>query len=108
MNKLFPSATEALKGVDYLLMESVYGDRNHTERAVRRERLEATIEDNFKRSLMQFYGNALLEYDNQSIRVLPAKAEGAEAPKKKAKDDESKPARKTSAVAPSRPGAIQA
>lgn len=41
--------TEALKGVDYLLMESVYGDRNHTERAVRRERLEATIEDNFKR-----------------------------------------------------------
>ena len=41
--------TEALKNVDYLLMESVYGDRNHTERAVRRERLEATIEDNYKR-----------------------------------------------------------
>ena len=36
------------------------------------------FEENFKRSLMQFYGNALLEYDNQSIRVLPAKAEGAE------------------------------
>lgn len=32
--------------------------------------------DNFKRSLMQFYGNALLEYDNQGIRVLPAKPEG--------------------------------
>ncbi len=41
--------TEALTKVDYLLMESVYGDRNHTERAVRRERLEATIEDNYKR-----------------------------------------------------------
>lgn len=41
--------TEVLKNVDYLLMESVYGDRNHTERAVRRERLEATIEDNYKR-----------------------------------------------------------
>jgi len=27
--------------------------------------------ENFKRSLMQFYGNALLEYDNQEIRVLP-------------------------------------
>ncbi|KAF1061336.1 MAG: putative phospholipid-binding protein MlaC [Pseudomonas citronellolis] len=26
----------------------------------------------FKNSLMQFYGNALLEYDNQDIRVLPA------------------------------------
>lgn len=36
------------------------------------------FEDNFKRSLMQFYGNALLEYDNQNIRVLPAKAEGAD------------------------------
>lgn len=41
--------TEILKNVDYLLMESVYGDRNHSERAVRREKLEATIEDNFKR-----------------------------------------------------------
>lgn len=29
------------------------------------------FEENFKRSLMQFYGNALLEYDNQTIRVLP-------------------------------------
>jgi phospholipid transport system substrate-binding protein len=33
------------------------------------------FEENFKRSLMQFYGNALLEYDNQGIRVLPAKPE---------------------------------
>jgi metallo-beta-lactamase family protein len=30
-------------------MESVYGDRNHSERALRREKLEATIEDNYKR-----------------------------------------------------------
>lgn len=30
------------------------------------------FEDNFKQSLMQFYGNALLEYNNQNIRVLPA------------------------------------
>jgi phospholipid transport system substrate-binding protein len=29
------------------------------------------FEEEFKRSLMQFYGNALLEYDNQDIRVLP-------------------------------------
>lgn len=36
------------------------------------------FEENFKRSLMQFYGNALLEYDNQGIRVLPAKNEGAD------------------------------
>lgn len=30
------------------------------------------FQDNFKQSLMQFYGNALLEYNNQDIRVLPA------------------------------------
>jgi metallo-beta-lactamase family protein len=41
--------TEALKNVDYMIMESVYGDRNHTSRAERRVRLEATIEDNFRR-----------------------------------------------------------
>lgn len=31
----------------------------------------ARFEENFKRSLMQFYGNALLDYDNQGIRILP-------------------------------------
>ena len=29
------------------------------------------FQENFKRSLIQFYGNALLEYNNQDIRVLP-------------------------------------
>ncbi|WP_019342623.1 phospholipid-binding protein MlaC [Stutzerimonas stutzeri] len=29
------------------------------------------FQENFKRSLMQFYGNALLEYNNQQIKVLP-------------------------------------
>lgn len=29
------------------------------------------FEENLKRGLMQFYGNALLEYNNQAIRVLP-------------------------------------
>jgi metallo-beta-lactamase family protein len=41
--------TEAVKNVDYMLMESVYGDRNHMARDERRERLEAVIEDNYKR-----------------------------------------------------------
>ncbi len=41
--------TEKLASVDYLIMESVYGDRNHIAREERRARLEATIEDNFKR-----------------------------------------------------------
>ncbi|OCR25403.1 toluene tolerance protein [Pseudomonas syringae] len=34
------------------------------------------FQENFKRSLMQFYGNALLEYNNQGITVSPEKAEG--------------------------------
>lgn len=38
------------------------------------------FQESFKRSLMQFYGNALLEYNNQDIRVLPAS--GAQDPKR--------------------------
>lgn len=30
------------------------------------------FQDSFKRSLVRFYGGALLEYDNQEIRMLPA------------------------------------
>jgi metallo-beta-lactamase family protein len=41
--------TEPLKNVDYLIMESVYGDRNHIARNERRVKLEETIEDNYKR-----------------------------------------------------------
>ncbi len=41
--------TETLKNVDYMLMESVYGDRNHMARDKRRLRLEQIIEDNYKR-----------------------------------------------------------
>lgn len=41
--------TERVTDIDYLIMESVYGDRNHESRADRRKFLEATIEDNYKR-----------------------------------------------------------
>ena len=37
-----------------------------------------TFEDNFKRGLFQFYGNALLEYNNQGITVDPAKDESGD------------------------------
>ncbi|HYQ37474.1 MAG TPA: ABC transporter substrate-binding protein [Pseudomonas sp.] len=33
------------------------------------------FQESFKRSLVKFYGNALLEYDNQEIRMLPATPE---------------------------------
>ncbi|OGI64969.1 hypothetical protein A3A95_02360 [Candidatus Nomurabacteria bacterium RIFCSPLOWO2_01_FULL_39_18] len=41
--------TEKVADVDYLIMESVYGDRNHESKDDRRRFLEKTIEDNHKR-----------------------------------------------------------
>ena len=41
--------TEKVSNIDYLIMESVYGDRNHESREDRRRFLEETIEDNYKR-----------------------------------------------------------
>ncbi len=41
--------TEIVPNVDYLIMESVYGDRNHESRDDRIKFLEETIEDNYKR-----------------------------------------------------------
>ena len=37
-----------------------------------------TFEENFKKGLFQFYGNALLEYNNQGIVVDPAKDESGD------------------------------
>jgi len=34
------------------------------------------FQENFKRSLLAFYGRALLEYNNNGIRVLPGRQEG--------------------------------
>ncbi len=39
---------EVVADIDYLIMESVYGDRNHESRSERRKMLETVIEDNFK------------------------------------------------------------
>lgn len=41
--------TESLKGTDYLVIESVYGDRNHEGRDKRKYLLEDIIEDTIKR-----------------------------------------------------------
>lgn len=75
--------TEVVPNVDYLIMESVYGDRNHESRDDRRKYLEEAIEDNYKRrgtliiptfSLersqeLLFELNALVE--NNRIPVMP-------------------------------------
>jgi len=41
--------TEKITDVDYLIMESVYGDRNHESRDDRKILLERVIEENYKR-----------------------------------------------------------
>lgn len=41
--------TEEITDADYLIMESVYGDRNHESRNDRKKFLERVIEDNYKR-----------------------------------------------------------
>jgi len=41
--------TEELSNVDYLIMESVYGDRNHESRNERKKMLEDVLEDNYKK-----------------------------------------------------------
>ena len=41
--------TETLENLDYLLMESVYGDRNHDNREIRSEVLEQVLEDTIHR-----------------------------------------------------------
>ncbi len=75
--------TDNIFDIDYLIMESVYGDRNHESRNERRKFLEEAIEDNYKRkgtliiptfSLertqeLLFEINALVE--NNRIPVMP-------------------------------------
>lgn len=41
--------TDLITDVDYLIMESVYGDRNHESRELRKKKLEETIENNFNK-----------------------------------------------------------
>jgi len=52
------------KGIAKSVMTVKYS-RNATSEQVQR------FEENFKRSLLAFYGKALLEYNNNGIRVLP-------------------------------------
>ena len=41
--------TDKLENIDYLVMESVYGDRKHEDRDIRQQRLAEVIEANFER-----------------------------------------------------------
>ena len=63
LNEILGPVVDA-DGISRSIMTVKYS-RNATPEQMKR------FQENFKRSLMQFYGNALLEYNNQQIRVLP-------------------------------------
>lgn len=67
LNRIVGPVVDA-EGISKSIMTVKYSRKATPEQMLR-------FQDNFKRSLMQFYGNALLEYNNQGITVAAAKAE---------------------------------
>ncbi len=76
---LLPDA-EVVTDVDYLIMESVYGDRNHESRDDRRKFLEETIEDNYKRQGTLIIPTFSLERSQELLFELNALVEGNRIP----------------------------
>ena len=70
MNRVIGEVVD-VEGVARSVMTVRYSRRATQAQIVR-------FQENFKRSLMQFYGNALLEYNNSGVRVLPANAPESE------------------------------
>lgn len=64
--------TEKVTDVDYLIMESVYGDRNHESREDRRKFLEKAIEDNYKRKGVLIIPTFSLERSQELLFELDA------------------------------------
>jgi metallo-beta-lactamase family protein len=72
--------TEKVPNVDYLVMESVYGDRNHESRNERRKFLEETIEDNYKRKGTLIIPTFSLERSQELLFELNALVENNRIP----------------------------
>ncbi|KKR62144.1 hypothetical protein A2643_02145 [Candidatus Nomurabacteria bacterium RIFCSPHIGHO2_01_FULL_39_220] len=72
--------TEKITDVDYLIMESVYGDRNHESRDDRRKFLEETIEDNYKRKGTLIIPTFSLERSQELLFELDALVENNRIP----------------------------
>ncbi|MFA5778112.1 MAG: MBL fold metallo-hydrolase [Candidatus Paceibacterota bacterium] len=72
--------TEKVTDVDYLIMESVYGDRNHESRNDRRKFLEETIEDNYKRKGTLIIPTFSLERSQELLFELNALVENSRIP----------------------------
>ncbi|MBU0999258.1 MBL fold metallo-hydrolase [Patescibacteria group bacterium] len=72
--------TEKVTDVDYLIMESVYGDRNHESRDDRRKYLEETIENNYKRKGALIIPTFSLERSQELLFELNALVENNRIP----------------------------
>jgi len=72
--------TERITNIDYLIMESVYGDRNHESRDDRRKFLEETIEDNYKRKGTLIIPTFSLERSQELLFEFNALVEGNRIP----------------------------
>jgi len=72
--------TEKMTDIDYLIMESVYGDRNHESRNDRRKFLEEAIEDNYKRKGTLIIPTFSLERSQELLFELNALVEGNRIP----------------------------
>ena len=72
--------TEKINDADYLIMESVYGDRNHESRDDRRKLLEQTIEDNYKAKGTLIIPTFSLERSQELLFELNALVEGDRIP----------------------------
>ncbi len=73
--------TEKMMDIDYLIMESVYGDRNHESRNERRKFLEQVIEDNHKRGGTLLIPTFSLERSQELLFELDELVEGNRIPK---------------------------
>ncbi|MFH1200917.1 MAG: MBL fold metallo-hydrolase [bacterium] len=72
--------TEKVTDADYLIIESVYGDRNHESRDNRRKFLEETIEDNYKRKGTLIIPTFSLERSQELLFELNALVENNRIP----------------------------
>lgn len=72
--------TDKVPGIDYLVMESVYGDRNHESRDDRRKFLEQVIEDNYKRKGALIIPTFSLERSQELLFELNALIDGNRIP----------------------------
>lgn len=72
--------TEFIESADYVIMESVYGDRNHEERGERRENLKKIMNENYKKSGVLVVPIFSLERTQEFLYEMNELIEGGEVP----------------------------